>query len=83
MENEEKQFFVNLGVKTVKIEPKMPPVAIKQNHIVLSLEKLIDILSLRRSQGTAEQDTNDVTPTQVISAPAFFFLNKALLKYIR
>lgn len=59
----------------------MPPLAIKWNHIVLSLQKLVDILSLRRSQGTAEQDINDVTPKQVILAPTFF-KNKKLLKYI-
>lgn len=71
----------NLGDRAMKNEPKMPPMAIKWNHIVLSLQKLVDVLSLRRSQGTAEQDINDVTPTQVILASTFF-KNKKLFKYI-
>lgn len=72
MKNEEKQFFMNLGDSAVKNEPQMPPVAIKWNHFVLSPQKLVDILSLRRRQGTAEQDINDVTSTQVILAYSFF-----------
>lgn len=71
MENEEKQFFMNLGDRAMKNEPKMPPVAMKWNHVVLSLQKLVDILSLRRGQGMTEQDINDVTPAQVILASTF------------
>lgn len=77
MENEEKQFFMNLADRAMKNEPKMPPVAIKWNHIVLSPQKLFDILSLRRRQGTAEQDINDVTPNNL---SIYFFKKLGIIK---
>lgn len=77
IENKEKQFFMNLGDRAMKNEPKMPPVAIKWIHIVLSLQKLLDILSLRRRQGTAEQDINDVIPSNL---SIYFFQKQGIIK---
>lgn len=72
---------MNLGDRAVKNELKVSPVTIKWNHIVLSLQKLVDILSLKRNQARAEEDINDVTAAQVI-LPSTFLKNSMLLKYV-
>lgn len=72
---------MNLGDRAVKNELKVSPVTIKWNHVVLSLQKLVDILSLKRNQARAEEDINDVTAAQVI-LPSTFLKNSMLLKYV-
>lgn len=73
-------YFMNLGMKN---EPKISPVTIKRNSIFLSLQKLVDILSLKRNKASSELDINDMTPKKVILESTFFKVHQQFIKYVQ